>query len=59
MPGTLGIRSNKAPAGYPSRGSDIKGLLGNNEVNKMPEINKIYGNGPQPIQVCLFSNLQK
>ena len=47
--------------GYPTRGSDIKGLLGKNEVNRMPEINKIYANGPQAIPVCLhiFTDLAK
>ena len=40
--------------GYPTRGSDIKGLLGKNEVNRMPEINKIYANGPKAIPVCLY-----
>ena len=37
--------------GYPIRGADIKGLLGPNEVNKMQEVNKVYGNGPKAITV--------
>ena len=37
--------------GYPTRGADIKGLLGPNEVNKMQEVNKVYGNGPKAITV--------
>ena len=39
--------------GYPSRGADIKGLLGKNEVNKMAEVNKIYANGPKAAQVLI------
>lgn len=33
--------------GYPLRGSDIKGFLGVNEVDQLPELPMIYGNGPR------------